>query len=345
MACRPQSRLISSHNIDGFFVHLEEELEMIFRFEKIVMVLLIVVLGLVPSFVFLVNYNAQTINSNIQVGFQDSSFFEQSAAVVTAFLIKPIYTILALLIFIFLWKRVEPELKALKWSMIFFFVGENFCAANFLFTENHDVYLLEYFHSLGMVLSFGFASFALIEGMDRYAVHLTEPDKKCSFATFCRRCIKYEPIACGVQSFLIFVGIAGALVALMPLSSELHLVSYNTTIWGTSYNYSHPIIYQLFEFRYFPVLASGLFLAAAVILQFGRHNRLHLSKMIFAAAVGTFGFSLFRFIVFHGYRTNLVWMDFWEEVTEFIFIFGVISVLWFFRRSLFKRESDVAGPA
>jgi hypothetical protein len=311
------------------------------------MILLIIIFGLIPAFVFLMLYNTPTIYSNIQAGFQDLSFFEQSAAVATAFLIKPIYTILALFVFIFLWKRVEPELKALKWSMIFFFIGENFCAANFLFTENHDVYLFEYFHSLGMVLSFGFASFALIEGIDRYAIRLAEPVKKCAFMNLCGRCIKYEPVACGLQSFLIFVGIAAALVALMPLSSELHLVSYNTSIWGTAYNYSHPVIYQLFEFRYFPLLASVLFLAAALILRFGRRNRLHLSKMIFAAAFGPFVFSLFRFIVFHGYRTNLIWMDFWEEVTEFIFILGVISVLWHFRNPLFKRESEsaVADPA
>jgi hypothetical protein len=67
--------------------------------------------------------------------------------------------------------------------------------------------------------------------------------------------------------------------------------------------------------------------------------------MIFAAGVGPFGFSLFRFIVFRGFRTNLAWMDFWEEITEFIFILGVILVLWFFRRSLFKRESNAADLA
>jgi hypothetical protein len=157
----------------------------------------------------------------------------------------------------------------------------------------------------------------------------------------------FEQSAAVATAFLIFVGIAAALIALLPLSSELHLVSYNTTIWGTVYNYNHPIIYQFFEFRYFPLLASVLFIAAAVILQFGRRNRLLLSKIIFAAAVGPFAFSLFRFIVFQGYRTNLIWMDFWEEVTEFIFILGVISVLWFFRRPLFKRQSasDVADPA
>ena len=313
---------------------------MIFRFEKIIVVLLVIGIGLVPPMVFLLFYNAPTITSNSQVVFRDLSHFIQSAVVAMAFFIKPLYTILALIVFAALWKRVELELKALKWSMIFFFVGENFCAANYLFTENHDVYLLEYFHSLGMVLSFSFAGFALIEAVDRYAIHFTEPDTKCSFAAFCRRCIKYEPVACGLQSFLILVAIAAALLALMPLSAELHVVSYNTKIWGTSYNYNHPIIYQVFEFRYFPLLASGLFSAAALILWFGRQNRLHLSKIIFAAAIGPFGFSLFRFVVFQGFRINLAWMDIWEEITEFIFILGVISVLWFFRRSLFKRESE-----
>jgi hypothetical protein len=204
---------------------------MFLRSEKRIIVLLIAVYGLLPAFVFIMFYDTPMLNPNIRAGFQDLSFFEQSAAVATA--------------------------------------------------------------------------------------------------------------------FLIFVGIAAALIALLPLSSELHLVSYNTTIWGTVYNYNHPIIYQFFEFRYFPLLASVLFIAAAVILQFGRRNRLLLSKIIFAAAVGPFAFSLFRFIVFQGYRTNLIWMDFWEEVTEFIFILGVISVLWFFRRPLFKRQSasDVADPA
>ena len=318
----------------------KKEFEMNFRFEKIFIVLLITGFGLIPALVFLIFNITPTTTSNDPVGFRDLAYFEQSAVVATAFVIKPMYTILALIIAIVLWKRDEPELKALKWSMVFFFIGENFCAANFLFTENHDIYLLEYLHSLGMVLSFGFAGFALIEGIDRYAIHFAEPDKKCSFAAFCRRCIKFEPVSCGLQSFLIFVGIAGALVALMPLSAELHEVSYNSKIWGTAYNYNHPVIYQLFEFRYFPLLAAGLFLAAALVLWFGRHNRLHLSKMIFAAGVGPLGFSLFRFIVFYGHRTNLAWMDFWEEITEFIFILGVISVLWFFRRSLFKSKSE-----
>jgi hypothetical protein len=86
----------------------------------------------------------------------------------------------------------------------------------------------------------------LVFGLDRYAIHFTEPEKKCSFSAFCRRCIKYEPVACGLQSVLIFLGIAGAVIALMPLRAELHVVSYDTRIGGASYNYDHPTIYNIF---------------------------------------------------------------------------------------------------
>ena len=60
---------ISSHNTDGFFVHQKKELEMIFRFEKIIMILLIIGLGLVLPVAFLVFYNAPTIISNTQIAF------------------------------------------------------------------------------------------------------------------------------------------------------------------------------------------------------------------------------------------------------------------------------------
>lgn len=321
---------------------------MMSQFEKILLIILISVFGIFPPFAYLMLSN---ISAEVSTGAQDilhsdngvifisSSAFEQLAAILTAFVVKPIYTILALFIAVFLWKKTEIELKALKWSMIFFFLGENFCAANFLFTENHDSHMLEYLHSLGMVLSFGFATYALIEGIDQNALHYSEPKKTCSLTSFCRQCHKYENASCGLQSFFIFLGIAGAIVALMPLSAELHLVSYNTTIWGTLYNYNHPIVYQLVEVRYYPFLAAALFLAASLTLWCKRENPLQPSKLLFAAALGVMGFSFFRFIVFHGFRTKLVWMDFWEEVTEFVYVMAVILMLWIFRSQLFLKNN------
>lgn len=52
----------------------------------------------------------------------------------------------------------------------------------------------------------------------------------------------------------------------MPLFAELKMVSYNTKIWGTFYNYSHPVIYQVFEVRYCPIIASAAFASAAFTL-------------------------------------------------------------------------------
>ena len=145
---------------------------MVYRFEKILLVLLIAVFGLLP----LIAYPLITGISEVPVEGADnknqtflvSSAFEQLAAVATGFVVKPIYTVVALIIAIVLWKKTDLELKALKWAMLFFFAGENFCAANYLFTQNHDSHLLEYLHSLGMVLSFGFAAFATVEGIDRH---------------------------------------------------------------------------------------------------------------------------------------------------------------------------------
>jgi hypothetical protein len=316
---------------------------MVYRFEKILLVLLIAVFGLLP----LIAYPLITGNleppvegaENKNQTFLVSSAFEQLAAVATGFVVKPIYTVAALIIAIALWKKTDLELKALKWAMLFFFTGENFCAANYLFTQNHDSHLLEYLHSLGMVLSFGFAAFALMEGIDRHALHYSDAKKSCGLAGFCRQCHKFEDVSCGLQSVIIFFGIAAAVVALLPLGAQFHIASYKTSIWGTAYTYKHPAVYQLAEFRYYPLLASAIFLAASLTLWFKQENPLHPSKLLFAAAMGVMGFSFFRFIVFQGFRNRLVWMDFWEEITEFVYIMAVVVILWYFRRALFASQT------
>ena len=96
---------------------------------------------------------------------RDMSTFEQLVAVLSGFAIKPTYSVLSLVLIIILWRCRAPDLTALRWSMIFFFVGENFCAANYvLFHETS--YLFEYLHSFGMLLSAAFATYAIIEGVD-----------------------------------------------------------------------------------------------------------------------------------------------------------------------------------
>ena len=305
-----------------------------YRNEKILMVILIAVFGLILplGYHYVINHPIQPDSTGLKI----SSATEQHAAVLTAFVIKPIYMLVSFLIVILLWQRKRLVLKTLKWAMLSFFIGESFCAANYLFTDNHDAYLLEYFHGLGMVLSFGFAAYALFEWLDLYVLHFSDFEKKCSLAGFCRQCIKYEAVSCGLKSLFVYLALVGAIVALMPLTAGIHSVSYTTEIWGTPYNYHHPVIYQLAEVRYYPVLASAMFLLGAFILKYKHHNPLQSSKIFLAGAVGVFGFSMFRFLVFQGYRDNLVWMDFWEEISEFLYVAGVTVILWYFRRALFE---------
>jgi ABC-type glucose/galactose transport system permease subunit len=70
-----------------------------------------------------------TVTAPVQgAGFRASSFFLQSVAVFGGFTVKPLYTLLAILIAWVLWRQTAPDLRALKWAMVSFALGENFCA-------------------------------------------------------------------------------------------------------------------------------------------------------------------------------------------------------------------------
>lgn len=271
---------------------------------------------------------------------RESPYYEQVAQVVSGFVIKPVYTILALVIAILLWKRKELDLAALKWSMIFFFVGENFCALNYLLF-NDKSYLSEYLHSFGMLLTFSFTTYAIFEGFDSRILHLSEPDKKCAALGLCKKCIKYENVACGLKHSFYMIIPAMAIIALMPLSSDWHTVSYNTTIFGRTYNYSHLLIYQQFERLYCPIIAIILFIVSSLVLLFKKDYPISTAKLFFAAGAGPLGFSLMRTMLAGFYSSNLVWFNVWEEGTELLFIAGVCAVLLIFKQGLFPTELSV----
>jgi rhodanese-related sulfurtransferase len=258
---------------------------------------------------------------------------EEWAAVLTGFLIKPLYTLLALVLAVILWRQHAPDLLALRWAMLCFFVGEDFCAANYLFGSDQSL-LLEYFHSYGMVLCFGLTTYALLEGIDQRLIKLSDPQARCAALGLCHRCIKHADVPCGLRRVFLFLIPAMIIIALAPLSAALVPVSYNTTIFGTFYNYSHPVLCQIFETRYLPATAVVLFTTSLGILRYARKNPVLWSKVFFSAGFGAIGFSFFRLLVFHAYRDNLVWFGAWEEVTELLFILGVGLVLWVFRAAL-----------
>ena len=269
--------------------------------------------------------------------FRNAPIYEQLALVVSGLGFKPVYTFLSFIVIILLWRSKAADLVALRWAMIFFFLGENACAANYWFHDETS-YLFEYLHGFGMMLCFGFATYALIEGIDRRILLLSEPERKCAALPLCGRCIKYVEVPCGLHRVFLLVIPACIILAMMPLGADWQLASYNSDAFGTIYNYSHPIVYQIFELVYCPIVAIIMLSISLGILLWKRTDSLSAAKIAFAAGVGPMGFALFRMLVTGPYGQNLVWRNFWEECTELVFLIGVCYVLWLFRRTLFGKK-------
>jgi len=293
-----------------------------------------------PGFCHLQRASGEVIN----LPFRVMSRLEQYVAFASGFIVKPIYTFLSLIVIILLWRKRTSGLVSLKWAMIFFFVGENFCAANYLFFKDTSV-LFELWHSVGMMFCFGFATYALMEGVDAHVMQYSAKAKKCSLLGFCRSCVKYKDVSCGLQKLFLFLCPATAIVALMPIFSSPVKVSYNTKILGTFYNYSHSLLYQWFETRLCPVLAAGLLGVATLVIVLKKREPVPLAKILFAGGMGAMGFSMMRFIIFRCYQENMLWMVFWEEFTELLLVAGVVTFLYVFRKQLKPSSSSPASAA
>jgi rhodanese-related sulfurtransferase len=264
---------------------------------------------------------------------RQSPLWEQAVAVFAYLWIKPVYTILSLLLVIVLWGSRSPELAALRWGLIFFFLGENACAVNVSFFQESS-YLSEYLHSLGMALCFGFTSYAVLEGVDRRILRLSDPHQRCASLGFCGACIKYTDVPCGLkQMFYLIIPLCIVLALMLP-SADWQDNVYNTAIFGTFYNYGHLRVYQLLENWYCPAVAILLFAASLSILGVGGQKAIAPAKVTFAAGLGPLGFGSLRMILGSAYDQNRVWYVFWEEFTELLLMLAVGFVLWTFRRQL-----------
>lgn len=271
--------------------------------------------------------------------FRKSPVHEQWAAVVAFFGIKAVYSLLSLLIVVALWKRKEQDLSAVRWSMIFFFVGEACCFFNVMvFFE--DSVLLEHLHSVGMVLSMGFFAYSSLEGLDARLVHFSN-DARCLMMGLCRGCDKHGKVGCALRKLFLLSIPAAALLAAMPLCAGFCNVAYNTRILGVLHSYRHPVVHQLYELRYLPVLAMTLLASCFLVLWRVERRPVVYAKILFSAALGAMGFSLLRLALVAPFGENQVWFDFWEEATELLYIGMVGAVLLFFQRGLLADPQPV----
>ncbi len=260
--------------------------------------------------------------------FRESPLHEQWAAVLAFFGIKALYTIATAWIIARLWRRSEPDLAALRRAMIAFFIGEAFCAINVLGFHDQSI-LLEHLHSAGMVLSLGFATYALLEGVDARIIHFSG-DGRCAAAGLCRGCAKHSDVPCGLRRMFIVLVASCAVLASYPLFSSLRETAYNTHVLGAMHTYRHLVVHQRYELRFLPAAAALLFCACLAVLLWRERRDITISKLLFSAAAGALGFSLLRLFLVASFINNQVWFALWEELTELLYIGLVAGVLLVF---------------
>ena len=264
---------------------------------------------------------------------RQSPLYEQALAVLAFFFLKPIYTVLSLAAIIVLWGSRSPDMAALRWSMISFFVGENCCAVSYLAFEERS-YCLEYLHGMGMLLALGFGCYALLDAIDRRVLMLSDPNRRCATIGLCGQCIKYADVPCGLRRlFCLLLPLAMIFALLLP-TADLHDTAYVTHVFGKPYVYGHLFVFQLFEDWFCGGAAVLLFGVALAILLVRKQAGIAASKVFFAAGLGPLGFGGLRMLLGTAYDQNRVWYLFWEEGTELALIAAVCVVLWIFHRRL-----------
>jgi hypothetical protein len=275
--------------------------------------------------------------------FREMNLLEQSLAVITAFGVKPAYMILSLALIIVLGRQKSMDLTALRWGLVWFLAGEIACAVNYLCCGPGSD-LIEYLHSYGMTVGFSFTAFALLEGLDQRMIKFSSEGERCAGLSLCGACIKHTEAPCGLKRLFTAIIPAFLVLAFIPLCAGWQVISYPSRIFGSVYDYSHPVVYQMYEIRYCPLLAILLFGASWLVLISKRPDAVPLSKILFAAGLGPLGFGMLRLFLVAAYHDNLVWFGVWEEVTELLFVASVMVVLWVFRHRLLAPLNAISSP-
>ncbi len=269
----------------------------------------------------------------VEFPFRRSPVLEQAAAVIAYFFFKPIYMALSVVVAAMIWRNRSPDIVALRWGMVAFFLGEAACAVNY-FGYCETSYLWEYLHGFGMLVSFGFVAYSLLEGIDRRILRLSSVDDRCAAFSLCGGCVKYGEPSCALKQMFFVITPTLLVVSLMLPTADWRDSSYNTLVFGTVYNYAHLRVHQQFENWCCALAAVAMFAASISILAVKRENSIAAAKIAFAAGMGPLTFGALRMALGAAYDQNRVWYLFWEETTELLFIFGVCLTLWIFRRAL-----------
>jgi rhodanese-related sulfurtransferase len=257
-----------------------------------------------------------------------ATWFEQLVTVLTAFVVKPVYMLLALALGLWLVRRDGRDLVLLGRGMLLFFVGETLCFVRATMTGPGD--LLEMGHGLGMVAMGAWLSWGGLELVDRRVLGFSDPSRACVLGRLCQRCWKRESVSCGLHRTMRFLLPVLALLCLVPLSAVLRPKTVDYAVFGTLVRDEATPVIELLQMRLFPLYALWLFAVAFVDLRRGREG-LERAKAPFAVAVGLLLYALLRFFLEGTFGDAVFWANAWEEVTELLTVLTLIWVLRVFR--------------
>ena len=118
----------------------------------------------------------------------------------------------------------------------------------------------------GMVVGFVSTFYAVFEAFDKRLIQFTAKSKKCAAFELCGKCIKAQPVPCGVRRIILLILPVMMMISMLPMVARFQAIRYQTEIIGTVYTYDWPLLYQLTEARLAPMLALFLFAGAWVAM-------------------------------------------------------------------------------
>lgn len=266
----------------------------------------------------------------------DTSFLEQVVVVATAFVVKPVYMLLALILGIVLIRRPDHDLVLLGRGMLLFFVGEALCALRVVIGGACDP--LEVGHGLGMVAMGAWVAWGLIELVDRRVLGYSDLGRTCVLSRFCQRCWKREDVRCGLQRTMLFLLPVFALLCLVPLTAIPRPQVLDYPVFGSMVRDEVTPFIEILQIRVYPLLALWLFAVAFIDVLAGKPG-LERAKAPFFVGMGFLTFALLRFLLQQAFGEAVFWANAWEEATELATVLSLIWIVWTFRTQLgFTRE-------
>lgn len=252
--------------------------------------------------------------------------WEQYILFIAAFIVKPLYMALSLAVAFMLRRSEEPELRAIRWGMVLFFLGELACAGNYLLFRDQSL-LMEYGHDYGMVSAFAFFVYALMETLDARILHYSDTEKRCALLPLCGGCYKQREMSCTLWTLFLYLLPALAAMEAMPLTAPIGSRFFAGPIFGERVIFGHPPFSQTIEVRFFPAVAAFFLLLSWGVLLLRREHGFAAAKALVAVGLGPLVFSLMRFLCYWGYAEHPLWADVWEELTELMFVIIILRIV------------------